>query len=243
MIAAAQSHLDAIDAQVSKRSLLLHPFYQAWTAGELTMEALQDYSRQYYHHVLAFPTYISAIHCHTDDAATRRHLVENLMEEEGGEVNHPELWLRFVEGLGIERSSAEEADVWPEIENLISTYRSICRDRSAVEGLAALYAYESQVPGIAISKIDGLRRFYGINDRESLSYFDVHIEADREHSADERALLESQVDAGNSGAVTKSVDDALDALWEALNGVCRRHDISLASRVAASSAIGSSLSN
>ena len=225
MNAAPQSHLDAIDAQISKRSLLLHPFYQAWTAGELTMEALRDYSRQYYHHVLAFPTYISAIHSHTDDAATRRHLVENLMEEEGGAVNHPELWLRFAEGLGVERSSAEHADVWPEIANLISTYRSICRDRSAVDGLAALYAYESQVPDVAASKMDGLRRFYGIDDGASLSYFDVHIEADREHSADERALLEAQVDDDNSDAVTKSVDDALDALWEALNGVCRRHDI------------------
>ena len=39
--------LDRIDAKVAARHLLTHPFYQAWTRGELTKESLRDYAKQY----------------------------------------------------------------------------------------------------------------------------------------------------------------------------------------------------
>jgi pyrroloquinoline-quinone synthase len=44
--------------------------------------------------------------------------------------------------------------------------------------VAALYAYEAQVPEIATKKIEGLRRFYGVTDAEGLAYFAVHEEAE-----------------------------------------------------------------
>jgi len=107
----------------------------------------------------------------------------------------------------------------------VETFRAICRDRSTAEGLAALYAYESQIPAVAESKIEGLTTFYGIEDAKSLAYFRVHIEADREHAAIERTLLESYVNASNAAAVHRSVSAVLQALWEMLSGVCRRHAI------------------
>ena len=54
--------LDQIDKDIAAKHLLKHPFYLAWTRGELSREALADYARQYYQHVAAFPTYLSAIH-------------------------------------------------------------------------------------------------------------------------------------------------------------------------------------
>jgi len=51
-------YLDKIDSDIAVKHLLKHPFYLAWTRGELSKEALTDYARQYYHHVAAFPTYL-----------------------------------------------------------------------------------------------------------------------------------------------------------------------------------------
>ncbi len=214
-----------IDASIARKHLLTHPFYQAWTRGELSLEALQDYARQYYHHVAAFPTYLSAVHANTDDQPTRRELLKNLMDEEAGDPNHPELWLRFAESLGIDRTDVQNTGLWPETQQLVDTFRDICRRGSTVDGLSALYAYESQIPAVAESKIDGLKKFYGFDSQRGLSYFNVHIEADREHAAAERSLLESHLSDSNSTSAEIAADRVLDSLWEMLNGVCARHAI------------------
>ena len=219
------STLEHIESRIAEQNLLLHPFYQAWTQGELPRPALRDYAQQYYHHVSAFPTYLSALHAHTEDQQVRRHILANLIDEEAGNPNHPELWLRFAESTGLNRSEVSNAELWPETENLVGTFRRICREGSVAQGIAALYAYESQIPKVAESKIEGLQNFYGMNTPDALDYFRVHIEADREHSRVERELLESNLNTEDSEGVTQAVEAVLDSLWNLLSGVCRRHGI------------------
>jgi len=206
-------------------SICGHPFYLAWARGELSKEALTDYARQYYHHVAAFPTYLSAVHAKCDDQAIRKQLLDNLIDEEAGSPNHPDLWKQFAQGLGVDDVDLAKTEKQPETKNLIGTFRSVCGEGSTAEGLAALYAYESQIPAICESKIDGLKKHYGFTDPEHYRYFSVHIEADREHSADERQMLSSHIDNGNFENVKASANRVLDALWEMLSGVCRRHSI------------------
>jgi len=220
-----KNYLDEIDNDIAKKHLLKHPFYLAWTRGELSKQALTDYARQYYHHVAAFPTYLSAAHANCDDQATRKQLLDNLIDEEAGSPNHPELWLNFAKGLGVSQPDAQNAEQWPETKNLIDTFRSVCRDGSTAEGLGVLYAYESQIPAICESKIDGLKKHYGFADPKHYEYFTVHLEADREHSAAERKMLETHVNEQNFESIAASVNRVLDALWEMLSGVCRRHAI------------------
>jgi len=218
-------HLDEIDSDIAAKHLLKHPFYVAWARGELSRTALADYAREYYHHVAAFPTYLSAVHAKCDDPATRKQLLSNLIDEEAGSPNHPELWLQFGDGLGVSHIDAKNAEKWPETQQLIDTFRSVCSNGSTAEGLAALYAYESQIPAICKSKIDGLKKHYGFSNPEHYEYFSVHMEADREHSAAERKMLATHVDRQNFESVKASVNRVLDALWEMLSGVCRRHAI------------------
>ena len=219
------THLDSIDRQITAKHLLTHPFYLAWTRGELSKEALADYARQYYHHVAAFPTYLSAVHAGCDDQTTRKQLLDNLVDEEAGSPNHPELWLQFAEGLGVSKSDVQSAPKWNETSNLIDTFRSVCSQGTTAEGLAALYAYESQIPAVSESKIKGLVENYGMTKSEDYQYFTVHIEADREHSAAERAMLNDYVTDENATTAAGAVNRVLDALWEMLSGVCRRHAI------------------
>ena len=218
-------YLDSIDKDISKKHLLKHPFYVAWARGELRKEALTDYSKQYYHHVAAFPTYLSAVHSNCDDQSTRKELLKNLIDEEAASPNHPELWKKFAGGLGVGDAELQRTEKERETRNLIETFRSVCGQRSLAEGLAALYAYESQIPSICESKIDGLKKHYGFSNPEHYEYFTVHIEADREHSAAEREMLSRRLGAHNFEPTKVSVNRVLDALWDMLSGVCRRQAI------------------
>ena len=218
-------YLDKIDNDIADKHLLKHPFYLAWTRGELSKEALTDYARQYYHHVAAFPTYLSAVHANCDDQAARKQLLNNLIDEEAGSPNHPELWKKFARGLGVEEIDLARTEKQPETKKLIEAFRSVCGQGSTAEGLGALYAYESQIPAICESKIDGLKKYYGFASPKHYEYFSVHIEADREHSAAEREMLSRYVEDRNFESVKVSVNRVLDALWEMLSGVCRRHAI------------------
>jgi pyrroloquinoline-quinone synthase len=218
-------YIEKIDSEIEAKHLLKHPFYLAWTRGKLSREALTDYAQQYYHHVAAFPTYLSAVHSKCEAQPTRKQVLSNLIDEEAGSPNHPDLWKRFAESLGVDDVDLENTPKQPETQNLIDTFRSVCGEGSTAQGLAALYAYESQIPAICESKIDGLKKHYGFKNPEHYEYFSVHLEADREHSAVERKMLNAYVNNRNFDSVRASVDRVLDALWEMLSSVCRRHAI------------------
>jgi len=170
-----------IQQDIAKFHLLKHDFYQKWSEGKLKMEELQEYSCQYFHHVSAFPRYISTIHSQCADISNRQVLLDNLVDEEKGSENHPELWQRFAESIGVSRKRIATTALNPETKALIDGFFTLCSG-SYAKGLGALYAYEYQVPEVATSKIDGLKKFYGLDDPRGLKFFQVHITADEWHS-------------------------------------------------------------
>jgi pyrroloquinoline-quinone synthase len=203
----------AIDAAVEQRSMLTHPFYQAWEEGRLTREALAAYAKQYFHHVEAFPRAVSAVHANCPDAKGRRLLAENLAEEEGigeGRDDHATLWLDFAAGLGANEGAVRGVAINPETRTLIETFRRLSR-RSYASGLAALYAYESQLPAIARTKIKGLVERYDVNAPATLKFFSVHEAADIEHSDVCRELLDAlpETDRAEAHAAACELADAL----------------------------------
>jgi len=183
----------AIDAAIEARSMLAHPFYQAWERGALTRETLANYARQYFHHVEAFPRAVSAVHANCPDSAGRKLLAENLAEEEGlgeGKQDHAALWLDFAAALGADEAQVRSAALNTETKNLIAAFAKLSR-RSYASGLAALYAYESQLPAIARTKIRGLVERYDVVEPRALKFFEVHEYADVEHADACRELLDA----------------------------------------------------
>ena len=207
-----------IDRMIEERSLLKHPFYQAWQKGELEMDTLRTYAGQYYHHVLAFPQYVSGAHANCPEQNARQELLENLIEEERGEENHPELWLRFGEALGLQRENIVEEQWLPETKHLVDTYRDVTKNGSFAEAATALYCYESQVPEVAKQKIAGLEKFYGVSDERGLQFFTVHIGADEWHAEVGRGFIDRYGDE-DPDAVRATAKRCLDALWGFLDGV------------------------
>jgi pyrroloquinoline quinone (PQQ) biosynthesis protein C len=55
------SLLNRLGERIENKSLLDHPYYQAWKAGELTLEDLQVYVVQYYFFEANFPRYLSCL--------------------------------------------------------------------------------------------------------------------------------------------------------------------------------------
>lgn len=184
-----------LDALVAARHLLNHPFYQRWTAGTLSVAELQDYARQYWHFTAAFPRFVSGVHAQTEEIAVRQELLENLIEEERGPENHPELWLRFCEALGVSRDEAMQSEPSPSTRHLIDTMRGITANGSTHQGLASLYAYESQVPAVAKAKIAGLAANYAISSSRDIAFFAVHETADVLHSETAGSLLNRLCDS------------------------------------------------
>lgn len=205
---------------VMEYSMLKHPFYVAWTEGKLSKSVLAEYAKQYYAHVRAFPTYVSGVHSHCEDLSVRRELLENLIEEERGEENHPELWLRFAEGLGVARDDVRAAELLPSTEASVKRFRSLTQSEDYREGLAALFAYESQIPGVAQTKREGLKEFYEIDDERALSFFRVHESIDVLHNQLELQLLEDSCrEPEDQAKAIDSARNAAQALWGFLDGV------------------------
>ena len=215
------------EERVAPYNLLTHPFYQAWSRGDLTRDDLRAYAAEYWHHVSAFPTYLSALHSRLPDSELRREVLRNLSEEEGTDSAtarpHSDLWMDFAEGMGATRSAVESHTVQPEMTALLATFRSAMQEPTPAAAFSALYAYESKVPAISVTKAEGLAEHYDA-DAATARYFTLHQTADVAHASVWRELIDKQIalDPTAADAALASGERAARALWTALDGVERQ---------------------
>ena len=212
---------NALESRIQSYDLLKHPFYQAWSQGELTREDLREYGAEYWHHVSAFPAYLSALHSHLPDGKLRRLVLENLADEEGLEdgTPHSDLWMDFARGMGAEDNDVRGRRIAPETRALLQQFRGLMQ-QSPAAALAALYAYESQVPAIAKTKAEGLKHHYGA-DATTRHYFTVHMTADVHHARVWRNALTAELalHPEETEAALAAGEAAARALWTTLDGV------------------------
>ena len=214
--------IDKIDNMIEEKHLLNHSFYKAWSAGELPKETIREYAAQYFQHVSLFPRYLSSIHSNCGDIKTRQVLLDNLIDEEKGEENHPELWMRFAEGMGNSRQKINTTEPMKEVSDLVKTFNRLSKSEKYHIGLAALYCYESMQPEISETKKDGLKKFYGIKDENTLKFFTVHMHADKWHREVVRNLIkEISNTKDKQDEILRSVEAALDSLNNFLTGMER----------------------
>jgi pyrroloquinoline-quinone synthase len=163
-------------------SLLNTKFYSAWSAGTLPVSALQEYAEQYFHHEKNFPRYLSTIHSKCEDENVRQVILENLIDEEKNiKSNHKELWLRFAESIGCDRENVINSKINEETQQMLNLFFD-CANKSTISGIAAMFAYETQVPEVYQSKIDGLKQYYTLSNDKGDEFFKIHLEMDKWHS-------------------------------------------------------------
>lgn len=208
-----------LDAATEDSRLLDHPFYKAWSAGELTVDDLRFYAGQYFRQVEAFPGYLSALADRALDPEARRILLENLSDEV--DDDHVGLWLRFAEALGAPSDEVKGSTPEPETDRCVESFSNGTETRSLAFGLGMLYGYESQTPAVAATKVEGLKSHYGI-EGPATEYFTLHGELDVEHS---RELVEAidrvATDEESRAEAVSGAKAGAEAIWGLLDGVAR----------------------
>jgi len=204
-----RTELDALlDDILSSRRLLAHPFYRRWEAGTLQPGELATYAAQYRHFEAALPVVLERIAAALPDGRARQLVEDNLADERGVPAPHLELFDSFADAVG-----AVPTDMTPATRALVDLYLSAA-DASPVAALSAVAAYEVQAPDIAVSKAEGLRSRYGLDDNGT-RFWDVHAGIDEGHGAWMLEALGELSDGPHDVAAPATA--AADAWWAFLD--------------------------
>ena len=134
--------IQKIDMLIEERSLLKHPFYQTWSEGKLTQDALAGYSKEYYQLVKAIPRFMTPLLETAPDS-----LYDELDFNQQEETNHINLWIKFANALGI---SAYDLESYDGLETTTMAVKGLFSIMYSFDtGSAAMYALEKEIPKIS----------------------------------------------------------------------------------------------
>lgn len=184
-----------LDSILEKWDLLQHPFYQAWSAGTLPVEALKVYASEY-------GTFINTL---ADGWATLND-AETAHEEE----EHAELWEQFATALETKVSTPKITQT----TELIHTAKELFD--SPASTLGAMYAFEAQQPATAKSKLDGLKTHYSLP-AEVEPYFEVH--SANWHESEKILDAVEKLSPDEQAQVELACERMAEALWNTLTGI------------------------
>ena len=190
-----------LDAIIERRNLLDHPFYQAWNAGELPVEALRTYAEEYGPFVQTVPAGWAA---HGDSRTANE------------EVMHAVLWEKFANALG---TTSVNPPKLSQTKKLVDTCTELFKD--PVTALGGLYAFEAQQPNTSASKLQGLRKHYSDLPKDVQQYFEVHCD-DVHEMAWIIERLEGKTEQERKQAL-KACEKVAKGLWDALTGIHDKH--------------------
>ena len=177
------SLIQKIDKIIEDQSLLKHKFYVLWNEGKLQIDSLSGYSKEYFQLVKAVPSFVGAV-MEKSPEEIKGKIASNKNEE----TEHIEPWKKFAGALGVQENELQNYGGLEKTRQAITNLSNLMN--SFEGGAAAMYALEQEIPKISLSKIDGLRKFYGISNDDAIEYFRLHAEADIRHAALWRNILE-----------------------------------------------------
>ena len=198
---------DRIEQARAEWNVLEHPFYQRWSAGELTREELADYSGQYRYATEAIARMSADVASAAPDSEKA-----GLEAHSREEHDHIAMWDGFVEAVG----GAVGAEPNPETLECVGAWT---REDGFGRQLARLYAVESGQPEISKTKSEGLAAHYDIHDAPGNRYFTVHETMDVSHAEEGRKLIERYMNDFDEDQMVAAAEEAFKANWRLLDGV------------------------
>ncbi|HXF76102.1 MAG TPA: iron-containing redox enzyme family protein [Methylomirabilota bacterium] len=170
-----------------------HPWFDGilkhrWTREQIIQGEVQHYLRVRTNPI--FFGYMAVNAVAAKDYAVMQPILENFLEELGGERSHVDIMLQFLEEGGITREQADNAEPAPGTLAAIEMIIGCCQRRSALEGVAMLAFVESQLGGagkISEKVYRELTGYYGFSPRAAETY--------RLHAVEDEGHGSRQIDA------------------------------------------------
>ena len=163
-----------------------HPWFKGvvehrWTREQIVLGEMQHYLR-----VSQNPVFFGYIV--TNVTAEKNYdlmpiVMENFMEELGGERTHVDVMLQMLEEAGMDKTAADRAEPAPGTMAAIEMIVGGCQRRSALEGIALLSFVEAMHgggSGAAAGMFEALTKHYGFSKRAAATY-ELHAEQDSGH--------------------------------------------------------------
>jgi pyrroloquinoline-quinone synthase len=143
--------LDEIRAAIN---VLEHPFYERWSAGELTAGELSCYAGEYR---LAVRALAEASRLAADKSGPAQ--LATLRAHAREEADHVELWEQFASAAGAGPASGADGD--GELAQTRACASAWTAGEHVLDHLAVLYAIEASQPQVSETKLEGLCAHYG----------------------------------------------------------------------------------
>ncbi|WP_420637815.1 TenA family transcriptional regulator [Candidatus Poriferisocius sp.] len=176
----------ALQDAMSGREAKDASFSQAWAQGKLQRKHFARWAENHYHYVGPFADYLAYIYANTPDSAAsaKDFLLQNMWEEEIGDIRHTELLIRFAEACGTTRQAVEDPRNITAVTRGLQSwcYAVAFREHFTVATAALVVGLESQVPSIYRKQLPPLLDpdVYGFTEDEA-EFFDLHITSDEIH--------------------------------------------------------------
>jgi pyrroloquinoline-quinone synthase len=214
--------VSSLDNDIQDKSLLKHKFYQMWSAGSLSIESLRGYSKEYFQLVRAVPVLVNNVlrqvtpefERNYELSATMRH---NLEEEK----EHIAPWISFADSIGVTENELNEYECSEKTQEAVAEMLRLTSE-SVAAGISTLYTYEKQLPEISTKKIEGLVKYYGVQNRRALNYFRIHKKVDIEHAKLWSSLI-NLMPASQHPTILDAASASLECQNMILDGVCDKY--------------------
>jgi pyrroloquinoline-quinone synthase len=191
-----------------------------WSAGSLSMEDLQGYSKEYFNLVRTVPSLVGNVLKQVSPELERKYvqnaneIKQNLEEEKG----HIAPWVSFAESVGVKQDELYEYKCSAKTQNAIAAMNKLT-SQSFAAGVSALYTFEKQLPEISTKKIEGLVKFYGVQSDRALNYFKIHEKVDIAHAELWRSMLDLMPGSQHE-TILNAASISLKCQNMILDGVC-----------------------
>src|SRR5437588_5237283 len=185
--------------------MLEHPWFRGIIEHRWTREQIMAGEVQHYLRVRTNPIffgYIAVNAVQEKNYALMDVVLDNFMEELGGERTHVDIMLQFLEEAGITREEADQADAAPGTLAAIEMLPGGCQRRSALEGLSLLAFVEDQhggANGVAAHVYREMVGYYGFSPSAAETY-QLHAVQDEGHGG-------RQIDAIRQFATTDELQE------------------------------------
>jgi pyrroloquinoline-quinone synthase len=202
---------ELVQFKMANHPFRTHPFFDRLERGEVPKDVVQRWASQFYPWLACVPLAMAErfSRCSWESRFDpyRRMILDQLVEEagdpKGKTTSHPELWLKFCEGLGMTRESVIGTPLLPSTLVAIDDFLYINREVPFYISAAG----SSEPPNVELCQrlLPSFRSHYKV-DEDHLEYYALHVTADEDHS---RWVGQMVADFASTPEIRKEMWDAM----------------------------------